>query len=199
MTLRCGSIWRAVSPTPALLRHPKAETGIARSKFGRRARALLPFAGDATVEEYLVATCGEIAALVEQVTNAAVSAINGYEFALVTGGMSDLYYLPIRISKLLGWAGFAVHATLARGEDCGSAGTSLADLFGANLRDIFSFASSDERRASPLRSSCSDGGFARWPGRSERAVAQGTYLLLAWIAVDALRRRISTRRKCSNS
>jgi len=109
--------------------------------------ALLPFAADAKVEAYLVATCGEIAALVEQVTNAAVSAIDAYAFALVTGGMSDLYYLPIRISKLLGWAGFAVHAALAAGEDCGSAGTSLADLF-ARIFETYSLslvAMSDEQ------------------------------------------------------
>jgi hypothetical protein len=90
--------------------------------------ALLPFAADENVELYLMATCGEIAALVEQVTDAAVSAIDAYSFALVTGGMADLYYLPLRISKLLGWAGFAVHAKLVRG-DGGSAVTRLADLF----------------------------------------------------------------------
>jgi hypothetical protein len=90
--------------------------------------ALLPFAGDENVETYLVATCEEIAALVEQVTNEAVSAIDAYSFALVTGGMGDLYYLPIRISKLLGWAGFAVHANLVNG-DAASAITRFAGLF----------------------------------------------------------------------
>lgn len=91
--------------------------------------ALLPFAADENVEAYLVVTCEEIAALVEEVTDAAVSAIDAYRFALVTGGMSDLYYLPIRISKLLGWAGFAVHARAANGGDSGNAVTRLADLF----------------------------------------------------------------------
>lgn len=90
---------------------------------------LLPFAADSKVEAYLVATCIEIAALVEQVTADAVSAIEAYPFALVTGGMSDLYYLPIRISKLLGWAGFAIHAQLASGGDSASAGSHLSDLF----------------------------------------------------------------------
>jgi hypothetical protein len=90
--------------------------------------ALLPFAADEKVEAYLEATCGEIAALAEQVTGAAVSSIDAYSFALVTGGMGDLYYLPIRISKLLGWAGFAVHAKLASG-DSGSTVTCFADLF----------------------------------------------------------------------
>jgi hypothetical protein len=91
--------------------------------------ALLPFAADANVEAHLGATCAEIAALVEQVTGDAVSAIDAYSFALVTAGMSDLYYLPIRISKLLGWAGFAVHARLASGENSASAASHLGDLF----------------------------------------------------------------------
>jgi hypothetical protein len=91
--------------------------------------ALLPFGADENVEAYLLATCGELAALVEQVTVEAVSAIDAYPFALVTAGMSDLFYLPIRISKLLGWAGFAVHARVASGEDIAPAVTLLANLF----------------------------------------------------------------------
>jgi hypothetical protein len=91
--------------------------------------ALLPFAADSNVEAYLVATCGEIASLIEQVTGEAISAVDAYSFALVTGGMSDLYYLPIRISKLLGWAGFAVHARLACGDLSGATGSLLTDLF----------------------------------------------------------------------
>ncbi|MDP9421377.1 MAG: caspase family protein [Pseudomonadota bacterium] len=91
--------------------------------------ALLPFGADENVEAYLLATCGELAALVEQVTVEAVSAIDAYPFALVTAGMSDLFYLPIRISKLLGWAGFAVHARVASGDDIAPAATRLANLF----------------------------------------------------------------------
>jgi hypothetical protein len=90
--------------------------------------ALLPFTQDEKVEAYLVSTCERIGALVEQVTDAAVSSIDAYPYALVTGGMGDLYYLPIRISKLLGWAGFAMHARLVS-SDTGSAVTRLTRLF----------------------------------------------------------------------
>lgn len=91
--------------------------------------ALLPFAADPKIEAHLARACAEIATLVENETEAVIAAIDGYSFALVTGGMSDLYYLPIRISKLIGWAGFAVHAKLAVAGEAGTAGTRLAELF----------------------------------------------------------------------
>lgn len=90
--------------------------------------ALLPFAAEPNVDAYLLTTCGEIAELVEKETQGAITAIDAYHFALVTGGMGDLYYLPLRISKLIGWVGFAVHTRLTSGENSGSAGTCLADL-----------------------------------------------------------------------
>ncbi|MDO9486897.1 MAG: caspase family protein [Sphingomonadaceae bacterium] len=90
--------------------------------------ALLPFAGDVKVNAHLVTACAEIAALVEQAVQEAITAVDAYPFSLVNGGLGDLYYLPIRITKLLGWAGFAVHAKRAAGQDIGTAGSCLADL-----------------------------------------------------------------------
>ncbi len=92
--------------------------------------ALLPFAGEAKVARLLAGACLEIAALVDCAVVQAIAAIDQYQFALVTGGMGDLYYLPLRISKLLGWAGFAVHTHLAIGNnEIEPARKCLADLF----------------------------------------------------------------------
>lgn len=91
--------------------------------------ALLPFSDDAEVAHFLAGACVEIAALVERAVSQAVTAIDEYQFALVTGGMGDLYYLPLRISKLLGWAGFAVHVRLAISDEVAPARQCLVDLF----------------------------------------------------------------------
>lgn len=99
--------------------------------------ALLPFAAEPSVDAYLLATCGEIAELVERTTQDAITAIGAYQFALVTGGLGDLFYLPIRITKLIGWAGFAVHTKLTRGEDGGFVSTCFADLL-ARILETYS-------------------------------------------------------------
>lgn len=91
--------------------------------------ALLPFSGIDQVAAYISMASAEIGVLVEAAIADALAAISNYQFALVTGGMADLYYLPIRISKLLGWAGFAVHARLIAGQDPTPATATLADLF----------------------------------------------------------------------
>ena len=106
----------AALPTRALRKHRKVAITIVKLKFGRRARLRCSL-GEPSVDAFLLTTCGEIAELVERETRAAITAINACHFALVTGGIDDLYYLPIRISKLIGWAGFAVHSRLTSGQD----------------------------------------------------------------------------------
>lgn len=91
--------------------------------------ALLPYSTEPRVATYLEVHCIELGALVELAIGDVIDAIDGYEFALVNGGLSDLYYLPIRLSKLLGWAGFAVHARLSAKLDHASAKEKLAGLF----------------------------------------------------------------------
>nr|WP_305096730.1 caspase family protein [Croceibacterium sp. D39] len=91
--------------------------------------AMLPFAADARIAAHLESECTEISVLVEDAIDHVVEAIKKYEYALVTGGMGDLYYLPIRLTKLLGWAGFTVHSRLALERDSGIAATKLAELF----------------------------------------------------------------------
>ncbi|PTQ12154.1 hypothetical protein CLG96_06235 [Sphingomonas oleivorans] len=91
--------------------------------------ATLPFSAEPKIAVYLASCCAEIAVLVEHAIGDVVESVDSYRYALVTGGMGDLYYLPIRLSKLLGWAGYAVHARLAVGLDAELAATRLADLF----------------------------------------------------------------------
>lgn len=90
--------------------------------------ALLPFSDDPIVAEMLGSHCVEIADIVEQSIGDVIDAIDGYNYSLVTGGLSDLYYLPIRISKLMGWAGFAVHARHYMGLETEPSAIKLASL-----------------------------------------------------------------------
>lgn len=88
----------------------------------------MPFSDDHAVVQSLSAQCIEIAELVELATGDVVDAVDAYQYALVTGGLGDLYHLPIRLSKLIGWAGFAVHIHHAMGRDTGPAAGGLASL-----------------------------------------------------------------------
>lgn len=90
--------------------------------------ALLHYTDDASVREYVAWACAEIGMLVEQALAGVSHGIAAYRFALVTGGMSDLYHLPIRLSKLLGWAGFAVHARRIGSQDLSPAADRLTEL-----------------------------------------------------------------------
>lgn len=91
--------------------------------------SLLPRSDDPMVEAHLMATCTRLVGLVETAIADVVSALNGYEFALLNGGLEELYQLPIRLTKLLGWAGFAVHAHLMTGQDVSSAAERLEELY----------------------------------------------------------------------
>lgn len=91
--------------------------------------AMLPFSDDVAVQVHLSACCAEIAKLIEHAVGNVVSGIDGYRYALVTGGMGDLYALPIRLSKLLGWTGFAVHAGIAAGQDMAPLAALFSNLF----------------------------------------------------------------------
>ncbi|MBT2246260.1 hypothetical protein JQK15_22400 [Sphingobium sp. BHU LFT2] len=90
--------------------------------------ALLPFADDSDVQIYLAKACEEIAQAVRMAVEDATAAIDTYSFALVTGGMGDLFNLPIRIAKLIGWAGFATHVQLDGGGPAQGAKKMLAGL-----------------------------------------------------------------------
>jgi hypothetical protein len=77
--------------------------------------ALLPFSDDAEVSAYSLICCEQIGLLVEGAINAVTAGVGAYRYAIVTGGRWDLYHLPIRLSKLLGWAGFASHVRIGAG------------------------------------------------------------------------------------
>lgn len=93
------------------------------------AASLLPRSDDPMVEAHLLATCGRLAGLVETAIADVVSALDGYQYALLNGGLEELYQLPIRLSKLLGWAGFVVHACLITGQNMSSAVEGLEELY----------------------------------------------------------------------
>ncbi|HEU0099025.1 MAG TPA: caspase family protein [Allosphingosinicella sp.] len=91
--------------------------------------ALLPRSDDAVVEARLLTACSRLADMAEAAIGDVVAAIDGYQYALVTGGLGDLYWLPIRLSKLFGWAGFAAHARRLAGQDGHLAAARLEDLY----------------------------------------------------------------------
>lgn len=91
--------------------------------------ALLSRSDSSDVEARLLTACRGLADMAEAAIADVVAAIDAYQFALVTGGMGDLYWLPIRLSKLLGWAGFAVHVRRVAGQDGTVAAARLEDLY----------------------------------------------------------------------
>ncbi|UZK67328.1 hypothetical protein [Sphingomonas sp. M1-B02] len=91
--------------------------------------ALLPRSGQPAVDQWLATSCSGLAGMAEDAVGDVVAAIAGYEFALINGGLGELYRLPLRLSKLLGWAAFAVHARRIAGECGSSAAERLDDLY----------------------------------------------------------------------
>jgi hypothetical protein len=91
--------------------------------------AMLPYSADPKISAHLVSMAVEIGALIESEIAEIVQGIDAYRYALLTGGMGDLYYLPIRLSKLLGWTGFAVLARLTTEAENEPAALVFAQLF----------------------------------------------------------------------
>lgn len=90
--------------------------------------ALLPYADRNEVAEEIVAMSMGIAQLAEGVLAGVVASIDDYPFALTNDGLVDLYRLPIKLTRLLGWAGYVFHARAAASENTDSAKALLADL-----------------------------------------------------------------------
>ncbi|MFD0848769.1 caspase family protein [Sphingosinicella xenopeptidilytica] len=90
--------------------------------------ALLPYSSHSAVADQLVRQCTALGLQVEATVHEVIAAVEAYKFALVTGGLGDLYDLPIRLSKLLGWSGFAIHVRLLNGDDPGPAKIALSGL-----------------------------------------------------------------------
>ena len=91
--------------------------------------SLLPRSDDPAVRARLETACRGIADLVEAAIADVVDAIDGYHFALVNGGLGELFRLPVRLSKLLGWAGFAVHTRRITDADVSIAIKRMRDLY----------------------------------------------------------------------
>lgn len=90
--------------------------------------ALLPFAGSDEVAKEIGAMSIGIARLAESVLTGVVASLGEYEFALTNDGLVELYCLPIKLTRLFGWAGYVFQARAAAGENADSAKTLLADL-----------------------------------------------------------------------
>ena len=91
--------------------------------------SLLPFSEHPEIRAFLAADCEHIASLVEEALDAITEAIRSYRYAIVTGGLSDLYQLPIRLSKLLGWAGYATHVREIAERDLAPAAGRMSEIF----------------------------------------------------------------------
>lgn len=110
--------------------------------------SLLPRSNHAVVEARLATVCGALAEMVEAAIADVVAAIDRYEFALVTGSLGDLFHLPVRLLKLLGWAGFAVHVRRMLGQDESVAAARLGDLYSRLFATYsLSLASMSDRQA----------------------------------------------------
>lgn len=90
--------------------------------------ALLPYSQNDEVAQEICAMGIGIAHLAQSVLNGIVSSLYEYEFALTNDGLAELYYLPMKLTRLLGWAGYVFQAHAASWDDTGGARTLLADL-----------------------------------------------------------------------
>lgn len=89
---------------------------------------LLHYADQYEVADEIDAMSMDLAQLAEDVLTGIVASIDDYQFALTNDGLVELYRLPIKLTRLLGWAGYVFHARAAARENTDSAKTLLADL-----------------------------------------------------------------------
>jgi hypothetical protein len=101
--------------TSSLLDRAKGSSDAFRSPEVRATAvaSLLEYCGcSKELDEYVTAVCLAASDDVETAIKLACSTIENDQFALLAsrgGGLADLFYLPLRITKLLGWAGAAFH------------------------------------------------------------------------------------------
>lgn len=81
--------------------------------------ALLPYAADPVVAAWMLAEAEKISAESKAGMLLAVEAIRDEPYALLRGqgGLANLFILPIRLSKVLGWAGAAFHIDALLGRE----------------------------------------------------------------------------------
>jgi hypothetical protein len=90
--------------------------------------ALLPYVESREVAEEIEAMSMSVARLVESVLTDVVASLDEFEFALTNDGLVELYRLPIKLTRLFGWAGYVFHTHVAAGEAPDSARSLLAEL-----------------------------------------------------------------------
>lgn len=80
--------------------------------------ALLPYASDPVVAAWLATELDQISAECKVGLRLAIEAIQDEPYAMLRGpgGLANLFLLPIRLSKILGWAGAAFHIDLILGQ-----------------------------------------------------------------------------------
>lgn len=81
--------------------------------------ALLPYAADPVVSAWLVAEADRISSEIKVGMETALKSIREERYALLRGpaGMANLFLLPIRLSRLLGWCGAAFHIDALLGRE----------------------------------------------------------------------------------
>lgn len=92
------------------------------------------------VESYVVKECQAIAEQVFTEVRSLLEALDRDQFALIgSGGFGEFFFLPIRISKLLGWLGWAIYVRGATGADSDLLSELLKkinDLYTGSIRSI---------------------------------------------------------------
>lgn len=74
--------------------------------------ALLPHSESTDVRAFLDQTSRELANSVMAALQEIETALQEDRFTLLNGGLSELYFLPLRLTRILGWAGFVAHQRL---------------------------------------------------------------------------------------
>lgn len=98
---------------------------------GACAAALLPFGSESDFSDNALRSIASRAfTSAERALEVAVSALKKDKYALLArrGGLSDLFYLPVRITKLLGWAGAIVHFKRETGASADATKAAFASL-----------------------------------------------------------------------
>jgi len=122
------NLWRRVSDAAALRARQSDDRFREIEVHAACAVALLRYCDLQQAKEAMSDASTEIADLALLATQDAIATIEHYRLALVTGGLADLFYLPLRLSRLMGWAGFALHCRQKMGLEVEDAAQSLSAL-----------------------------------------------------------------------
>jgi hypothetical protein len=95
---------------------------------------------DFSVQNTIALMCDEVQASVSKGILFLNASLKNDVYSLLSSGFAELYYLPIRISKILGWIGVAVHIADTNGTalDIGPIKDLVQKIIGEYSRSVFS-------------------------------------------------------------